>query len=104
MLLTFCSFRCPLVLAAGLLFLASHAHAEDLFAIYKLAQEHDPKHRAAHLDLPVRGVDLGRVWPRFSRGVLAVGTVCARSFLCLQCGQKVPIKLLPHLLHFCIFQ
>lgn len=37
----------PPVLAVGLLFLAAHAHAEDLFAIYKLAQENDPKHRAA---------------------------------------------------------
>lgn len=43
-------FRLPMclsALAAGLLFLAPYARAEDLIAVYKLAQENDPKFRAA---------------------------------------------------------
>jgi outer membrane protein len=43
-------FRLPIhlsVLAAGLLFLAPNACADDLITVYKLAQENDPKFRAA---------------------------------------------------------
>ena len=47
MLLTFRLPLCITALAAGLLFPASHAYAEDLIAIYKLAQENDPRFRAA---------------------------------------------------------
>ena len=38
---------CLSALAAGLLFLAPDARADDLIAVYKLAQENDPKFRAA---------------------------------------------------------
>src|SRR3989344_231291 len=35
------------VLAAGLFFLTSSVHAEDLLAVYNLARENDPRFRAA---------------------------------------------------------
>ncbi len=47
MILTFRLLLCLWALAAGLLFLATDARADDLIAVYKLAQESDPKFRAA---------------------------------------------------------